>query len=131
MNRLLTVLIISVTSFVATNLDDLIVLTLFFCQVNANFRTRQVVAGQYLGFTLILLASSIRFWEFLLIYRKFWAGRPCLYRRGEVFSSNNVSQCRARIRERQSTGLKRITRGVQDRSKPLNPSHARERRLNP
>jgi cadmium resistance protein CadD (predicted permease) len=61
MNRLLTVLIISVTSFVATNLDDLIVLTLFFSQVNANFRTRQVVAGQYLGFTLILLASSIRF----------------------------------------------------------------------
>ncbi|MFM7875983.1 MAG: transporter, partial [Microcystis panniformis] len=38
MNWLVTLLITSVTSFVATNLDDLMVLMLFFSRLNANFR---------------------------------------------------------------------------------------------
>lgn len=45
--------------FVATNVDDIIVLTLFFSQVKAGFRSRDVVTGQYLGFIALLIVSLI------------------------------------------------------------------------
>lgn len=48
---------VGVTSFVATNIDDIVVLMVFFSQLNARFRRRHVVAGQYLGFCALLLAS--------------------------------------------------------------------------
>lgn len=44
-------------AFVATNIDDLLLLTLFFSQVNTSFRKRHVIFGQYLGFTVLILAS--------------------------------------------------------------------------
>jgi len=44
-------------AFAATNLDDIVVLLLFFSQVNANFRNRHVIIGQYLGFTALVLTS--------------------------------------------------------------------------
>jgi cadmium resistance protein CadD (predicted permease) len=59
MNWLLTLGITGVMSFVATNLDDMILLMLFFSQVNRDFRSPQIIVGQYLGFTLILILSSI------------------------------------------------------------------------
>ena len=46
-----------ITAFVATNLDDIVVLMVFFAQVNAKFRPWQIVAGQYLGFGVLLLLS--------------------------------------------------------------------------
>lgn len=46
-----------VMAFIATNIDDLLLLTLFFSQVNSEFRKRHVVLGQYLGFTVLILAS--------------------------------------------------------------------------
>ena len=49
--------ITGITAFVATNIDDIVVLMLFFSQVNANFRTRHIVTGQYLGFCVLLAAS--------------------------------------------------------------------------
>lgn len=73
MNWLVTLLITSVTSFVATNIDDLMVLMLFFSQLNANFRPRHLILGQYLGFTLILLASSLGL-LFGLLVSKEWIG---------------------------------------------------------
>ncbi|MEG3437507.1 cadmium resistance transporter [Pannus brasiliensis CCIBt3594] len=73
MNWLFALSIASVTSFVATNLDDIIVLMLFFSRANASFRPRQIVFGQYLGFTLILLASSIGIIFGLFISKK-WIG---------------------------------------------------------
>jgi cadmium resistance transport/sequestration family protein len=48
-----------VTAFVATNIDDILILTLFFSQVNAILRHRHIVIGQYLGFSLLLLASLL------------------------------------------------------------------------
>lgn len=57
MSGLLSALITAVTSFVATNLDDIVILMIFFAQVNVNFRLRHIVIGQYLGFLMILLAS--------------------------------------------------------------------------
>jgi len=49
--------ITAITAFTATNLDDLVLLMVFFSQVNATFRPRHIIAGQYLGFIVLVLAS--------------------------------------------------------------------------
>ena len=62
-----------ITAFVATNIDDIIILLLFFAQVDANFRRRHIVIGQYLGFTLLILASLPGFFGGLIVPRE-WIG---------------------------------------------------------
>jgi cadmium resistance protein CadD (predicted permease) len=57
MDRLLSAVLVGMTSFIATNLDDIVVLVIFFSQVSATFRRRHIVFGQYLGFTALLLLS--------------------------------------------------------------------------
>jgi cadmium resistance transport/sequestration family protein len=47
-----------ITAFVATNIDDLVLLTLFFGRTNASFRPRHVVSGSYLGL-LTLVGISL------------------------------------------------------------------------
>jgi cadmium resistance protein CadD (predicted permease) len=54
---LLQTSITAALAFGATNLDDLVVLTLFFSQVGQTLRPRQIVIGQYLGFAVLLLLS--------------------------------------------------------------------------
>jgi cadmium resistance transport/sequestration family protein len=44
-----------ITAFTATNLDDIVVLMVFFAQVN--IKSWQIVTGQYLGFAVLLLLS--------------------------------------------------------------------------
>src|SRR6478672_5122016 len=66
-------LISGITSFVATNLDDIVILMLFFAQVNTNFRPKHIVAGQYLGFTVLILASLPGFFGGVII-PKAWIG---------------------------------------------------------
>ncbi len=46
-----------ITAFVATNLDDVVVLILFFTQIDKTERPGHIVIGQYLGFCLLLLLS--------------------------------------------------------------------------
>lgn len=72
MNGLLTAISTGLTAFTATNLDDILILMLFFSQVNALFRKRHIVAGQYLGFTALVLASLPSFFGSLLL------PRPCV-----------------------------------------------------
>lgn len=62
-----------ITAFVATNIDDIIILVLFFAQVDTNFRRRHIVVGQYLGFTLLIFASLPGFLGGLVIPRE-WIG---------------------------------------------------------
>lgn len=57
MNQLVTAIPTGITAFVATNLDDIVILSLFCSQVNAIFRHRHIVTGQYLGFSLLVIAS--------------------------------------------------------------------------
>jgi cadmium resistance protein CadD (predicted permease) len=38
------------TAFIATNVDDILILMLFFSQTNSSFRRQHIVVGQYLGF---------------------------------------------------------------------------------
>jgi cadmium resistance protein CadD (predicted permease) len=69
--------IAGVSAFIATNLDDLLVLMLFFGRINAqrSAQSRQnaqygpIILGQYLGFTILLIASLPGFFGGLVIPR--------------------------------------------------------------
>ncbi|MBH8574236.1 cadmium resistance transporter [Nostocaceae cyanobacterium CENA369] len=61
MNELITAIPTGITAFTATNLDDLVILTLLFSQVNATFRHHHIVIGQYLGFCTLVIASLVGF----------------------------------------------------------------------
>lgn len=73
MNGLLTPLMAGFTAFTATNLDDIVILLLFFSQVNAIFQRRHIIAGQYLGFTALVLVSLPSFFGSMLLPRP-WIG---------------------------------------------------------
>ncbi len=71
MNKLVTAFTEGIIAFVATNIDDLLILLLFFSQVNVNFRRRHIVIGQYLGFVVIIIASLPGFFGGLVVPQKF------------------------------------------------------------
>lgn len=73
MSELVTAIPTGLSAFCATNLDDILVLLLFFSQVNHSFRRRHIVAGQYLGFTTLVLASLPGFFGSLILPRP-WIG---------------------------------------------------------
>lgn len=60
-------------AFVATNIDDLVILMLFFAQVKANLRSYHILVGKYLGFTALVVVSLPGFFGGLLI-PKAWIG---------------------------------------------------------
>lgn len=62
-----------ITTFIATNIDDIFILMLFFTQVNDTFRRRHIIVGQYLGFTTIIIASLPGFFGGLIVPRA-WVG---------------------------------------------------------
>ncbi|MBI1279909.1 MAG: transporter [Anaerolineaceae bacterium] len=49
----------AVVAFIATNIDDILLLMLFFAQVNNSFRKRHIIVGHYLGFSAILIVSLL------------------------------------------------------------------------
>jgi cadmium resistance transport/sequestration family protein len=56
----LTTTATAVGLFVATNLDDIVILTvLFVASTRGGLRARSIVAGQYLGFTALVALSAI------------------------------------------------------------------------
>jgi cadmium resistance transport/sequestration family protein len=57
MSELITTLLVGISAFVATNIDDIVILLILFSQINSSFRLRHIVAGQYLGFTVLIIAS--------------------------------------------------------------------------
>ncbi|OLP17585.1 transporter [Leptolyngbya sp. 'hensonii'] len=73
MGQFFSTLIAGVTAFVATNLDDLVILLLFFARINSTFRPHHIVSGQYLGFTVLVLLSLPGFFGGLLISKP-WIG---------------------------------------------------------
>lgn len=73
MNELLTALPTGFTAFTATNLDDILILLLFFSQVDSVLRRRHIIAGQYLGFGVLVLASLPGFFGSFLFPRD-WVG---------------------------------------------------------
>lgn len=73
MDELISAIPTGITAFIATNLDDIVILLLFFSQVNAGFRRRHIVMGQYLGFATLVLASLPGFFGGLMFPRD-WVG---------------------------------------------------------
>ncbi len=73
MTHLTTAFSTGITAFIATNLDDILILLLFFSQINALFRRRHIVAGQYLGFAALVLACLPGFFGSLIFPRP-WIG---------------------------------------------------------
>ncbi|OUL33047.1 transporter [Nostoc sp. T09] len=73
MSGLVTAINTGIAAFSATNIDDMVLLTLFFSQVNAKFRRWHIIAGQYLGFTALIVASLPGFFGGLIIPRP-WIG---------------------------------------------------------
>src|SRR5437899_11282511 len=58
MNWFVSALITGAVAFSATNIDDIVFLTIFFSQTPQRWR---VVLGQYLGFTVLVLVSLVGF----------------------------------------------------------------------
>jgi cadmium resistance transport/sequestration family protein len=73
MGDLLTAIPTGMTAFTATNMDDILMLLLFFAQVNTAFRKKHIVTGQYLGFGLLVLVSLPGFFGSLFLPRD-WIG---------------------------------------------------------
>jgi cadmium resistance transport/sequestration family protein len=73
MEQLFGAVLVGITAFVATNLDDIVVLVIFFSQVNTTFRRRHIVGGQYLGFMVLLLISVPSYFGGLVL-PKAWVG---------------------------------------------------------
>jgi cadmium resistance transport/sequestration family protein len=67
MNEIVLAIVEGVTAFAATNVDDLIILLLFFAQINATFRPHDVVVGAYLGFTALAALSLVGFFGGLIV----------------------------------------------------------------
>jgi cadmium resistance transport/sequestration family protein len=67
MDALITTIITAAAAFVATNIDDIFLITLYFSQVNHTLRVRHVVLGQFIGFGAILLVSIVGFLGALII----------------------------------------------------------------
>ena len=73
MSWLAQAIITGITAFIATNLDDILILMLLFSRVDISYRTRHIVLGQYLGFGFLIFASIPGFLGGLLI-PKTWTG---------------------------------------------------------
>ena len=73
MNELVTAITTGSIAFIATNIDDIVILLLLFSQINASFRGRHIVAGQFLGFTVLLILSLSGLFGGLVL-SKSWIG---------------------------------------------------------
>lgn len=67
MSELATAITTGITAFTATNIDDIVILTLFFSQINATLRRRHILVGQYLGFSALIIASLPGFFGGLIV----------------------------------------------------------------
>jgi cadmium resistance transport/sequestration family protein len=72
MNGVLGALISGVAAFAATNLDDLFLLMLYFSRAENNpHRERNIIVGQYLGFSVLVGISVLGYLGSLLIPRQY------------------------------------------------------------
>jgi cadmium resistance protein CadD (predicted permease) len=69
MSPILTVLAASVTTFAATNVDDMFLLTVFFAR---RIPTRRMVVGPYLGFAAIVAVTFAAVWMAGLAVPRAW-----------------------------------------------------------
>jgi len=73
MNWVVAAVISGFTSFVATNIDDLVILIVFFSQIDKSFRVRHIVIGHTIGLIALILASLPGFFGGLFLPEE-WIG---------------------------------------------------------
>ena len=71
MNEFLKAIATGTVAFTVTNVDDIFILMLFFSQGAAVYSRRAIVAGQYLGFTALVLISLVGFLAGLIVPRAY------------------------------------------------------------
>lgn len=71
--EILSTLSIAIGAFVATNIDDVFVLMMFFSQTDRAFRRRHVVIGQYIGFIALIAVSLLGFLGSFVVPKE-WIG---------------------------------------------------------
>jgi cadmium resistance protein CadD (predicted permease) len=90
MQWLLSTLVTGFVAFTLTDIDDLILLIFFFSQTKKSFTKREVFLGQYLGFLVLLLLTTLGYlgtlviplaWIGLLGLVPFFRGLNELYKR--------------------------------------------------
>ncbi len=108
MSGLVTAISKGLTAFTATNLDDIVILLLFFSQVNAVFRRRHIVIGQYLGFGTLVAASLPGFFGGLIIPQP-WIGLlgilPIAIGVGRLLNQEDESEGEEEMRQPENTLL--------------------------
>lgn len=67
MSWLIGTLIIGISTAIATTFDDNLYLTAFFGKVNRTFRPHHIILGEFIGFTVLVLASLPGFFGALII----------------------------------------------------------------
>lgn len=67
MSEIVTAITTGITAFSATNIDNLVILMLFFAQVSATFCRRHILIGLYLGFSAMIVASLPGFFGGLIL----------------------------------------------------------------
>ncbi|PHJ58105.1 transporter [Nostoc linckia z18] len=72
-NNYVTAISTGAITFIATNIDDIVILLLFFSQINSTFRPRHIVTGQFLGFTFLVILSLSGLFSGLVL-SKSWIG---------------------------------------------------------
>jgi cadmium resistance transport/sequestration family protein len=73
MSELANTVLAAAVAFASTNIDDIFLLMLFYSQVNAAFRPKHIVIGQYLGFIALVAISTFGYFGTLVIPRE-WVG---------------------------------------------------------
>lgn len=73
MTAFFSLFLTGILSFIVTNLDDLLILILFFSKNKKKSQVYSIVIGQYIGFTMIILASLPGFVGGLIIPKE-WIG---------------------------------------------------------
>lgn len=112
MNQLGTAFTEGIIAFAATNIDDIIILLIFFSQLDKNFRRRHIFIGQYLGFSAIILASLPGFFGGLIVQPE-WIGLLGLLPIG-------IGVKHLLHREQETTEIQTVTTDVKN-SSPTNP----------
>src|SRR5215468_1384840 len=99
MHWFFSALITGAIAFSATNLDDILFLTIFFSQTA---RKWQVIIGQYLGFTALVLISLIGFFGGLLLPHEWirWLGIAPIF-----LGLKKLFERRANVQRRRSNTL--------------------------
>ncbi len=73
MTDLFSLFLTGLVAFAITNIDDMLLLTVFFSDRETGLKKRHIVLGQYLGFVVLLLLSLLGFLGALLI-PAYWIG---------------------------------------------------------